>query len=333
MLLTTAYAFTTLDSNIGGSRIYGASYDPVFDPLFDRRQRFDEGFLDLMGGSQLYQHVANISLSWTPAKNFVIVPTIRFEKEDISSVSNYIETNVQPGAGGLVTLQDELEAQSDRCFWNVTESLEMRYTGIRNWSFYANGEWLQEDGTLNEDQIAVETGAVDLLRQTDSTVWTQKYKIGAIWYAMPRLNIASQYYYKARNYDYDHPIDSTDNMPPSGDRYPAFLRNQDFETNDFNIRATWRACSTLSFVTRYDFQLSTVDNRGDFLAEVQSAKMTTHIFSETATWTPFSRLYVQGAVHYVNSETDTPADEALPNVILDFQNDYWNGSLLCWFCH
>lgn len=330
VLLTTAYAFTTLDSSIAGSRIYGASYDPVFDPLFARRQARDEGFLNLTGGSDLSQHVASINLSWTPMKNFVIVPSVRFEKEDLNSVSTYLETNVGTTAARITT-QDLLAARSDRGYWNVTESLELRYTGVRNWSFYASGEWLQEDGTLNENEIEVDTGAVDLRRKTNSMVWNQKYKIGAIWYPLARLNIAGQYYYKARTNDYDHPIDSTSNVPPSGDRYPAFLRNQDFETNDFNVRATWRPCANVTLVSRYDFQLSTVDTRGDFLSSVQSAEMTTHIFSETMTWTPFSRLYLQGAIHYVLNKTDTPADQALPGILQDSQNDYWNGSVSAGF--
>jgi len=40
--LSIAYMFTTLDSEIGGSRIYGNSYDPVFDPIYARRQQREQ---------------------------------------------------------------------------------------------------------------------------------------------------------------------------------------------------------------------------------------------------------------------------------------------------
>ena len=82
-------------------------------------------------------------------------------------------------------------------------------------------------------------------------------------------------------------------MPPSGDRYPALLRNLDFQTNDFNIRTTWRPCATVTLVGRYDFQLSTIDNRADYLTEVQAGEITTHILSGSMTWTPIARLYVR----------------------------------------
>lgn len=37
---------TKLDTRIAGSRIYGQTYDPVYDPAYLRRQQRDEGFFD-----------------------------------------------------------------------------------------------------------------------------------------------------------------------------------------------------------------------------------------------------------------------------------------------
>ena len=78
-LLTAGYSFTTLDTDISGSRIYGSDYDPVYDPLFARRQFHDEGFFNLSGGSQLKQHVGNLSAMLTPWDDVTIVPAIRVE--------------------------------------------------------------------------------------------------------------------------------------------------------------------------------------------------------------------------------------------------------------
>ena len=47
---TTGAAYTTMDTDISGSRIYGSGYDPVYDPLFARRQQRDEGFLACTAG-------------------------------------------------------------------------------------------------------------------------------------------------------------------------------------------------------------------------------------------------------------------------------------------
>ena len=90
---------------------------------------------------------------------------------------------------------------------------------------------------------------------------------------------------------------------------------------------TWRPCSSLALVSRYDFQRSTVDTQGDSLARIQSAVITNHIFSASVSWNPFARLYVQGNISYVLDETDTPAATALANpVVLNFKNNYWDAS-------
>src|SRR5207244_2662536 len=91
--------------------------------------------------------------------------------------------------------------------------------------------------------------------------------------------------------------------------YPAFLTAQDFETDDLNFRVTWRPRNNLTFVSRYDFQRSTIDTQGDGLSKIQSAEVTSHILSESISWTPLARLYTQGSINYVMDQTDTPASE------------------------
>src|SRR2546429_4633582 len=48
-----------------------------------------------------------------------------------------------------------LPISANRSFLEVSEGLEARYTGVRNWSFYARGEWSQTDG--NQDEVETET--------------------------------------------------------------------------------------------------------------------------------------------------------------------------------
>ncbi|HWM25307.1 MAG TPA: MtrB/PioB family outer membrane beta-barrel protein [Chthoniobacterales bacterium] len=325
---SAAYMFTTLNSDIGGTRLYGQSYDPVFDPVYARRQRRDEGFIDQFGGSQLDQHVATLNLSWRPTKDWVIIPSFRYEHNDLNSVGNAVETIIAP-TGPIVMLFEPLEAMSERSFDSVTESLEARYTGLKKWTFYAKGEWMQEELDQIERDFELTEDAPSLLigRDTNGDINSQKYVVGANWYPQTWLNVATQYYKKIYVNDYDHTFDTTPNNAPAGDRYPAFLREQDFNVDDFNIRVTWRPITNLTSVSRYDFQKGTIDTRGDFLGMGQSADITAHILSESITWSPLPRLYIQGAVHYVLNETDTPADQRVGMVVQDMENNYWNGSI------
>ena len=329
MFFTTGYSFTSLDTDLGGSRVYGADYDAVYDPLFGRRQGRDEGFLDLVGGSRLEQHVANINLMITPMENLTIVPSLRFENQDQKGVSQFLETNVGTDAA-LTPSQEALENTSDRGVLDVSGGLEMRYTGLTNWVFYARGEWLQGEGDVSERQIDLLEGRVDISRDTDSTRFTQKYVAGANWYPMARMNLAAQYYYKTRENEYDHPLDQAPNNT-GGNRYPAYIIDQNFKTHDVNFRITARPFSQLTLVSRYDFQVTTFDNQMDFLSGVESAESTAHIFGETITWVPLSRLYLQASLNYVIDRTDSEAVAHLNGpggAIQRSDNDYINATAM-----
>lgn len=324
LLFTTGYSFTTLDTDVGGSRIYGSDFDSLYDPLFARRQQRDEGFIDLQGGSALTQHVMNLNLMFTPVDNLNVIASLRAENQDMSGIAKFEETNV--GSPPLFTsTADPLLNTRERGFTDVTEGLQVRYTGITNWVFYASGEWLEGEGDLSERELQVDTGTLGIFRDTDSGRFTQKYATGFNWYPMRKLNFSGQYYHKSRKNDYDHTLDSTVNTGP--DRYPAFIRDQNFDTDDVNFRVTFRPWTSLSLVSRYDFQLSTVDSRMDQLAEVQSAEITSHIFGESLTWTPLARLFLQASVNYALDRTFTPAVDQLAGIVQRSDNDYIDGSL------
>ncbi|MDX1953294.1 MAG: hypothetical protein SFY81_14025 [Verrucomicrobiota bacterium] len=306
ILFTTGYSLTKLDTDIGGSRIYGADYDALYDPLFARRQQRDEGFFDLSGGSKIDQHVLNLNLMLEPWENLTIVPSIRAEKQEQDGISDFEETNVG-GPPALPAIIEAIENTRERSFVDVSEGLEARYTGLTNWVLYVRGEWLQGDGDLREREMVLEDGVppvVSISRDSDSTRFTQKYVAGANWYPKAGLNLAAQYYHKERRNDYDHTNDGTLNT--GGDRYPAYIRDQDFTTDDINFRISLRPIQSLSLVTRYDFQISTINSRMDRLSEVESAEMTSHIIGESITWTPLPRLLLQAAVNYVLDRTQTP---------------------------
>jgi hypothetical protein len=323
LLFTTGYSFTTMDTDIGGSRIYGSDYDPLYDPLFAHRQFHDEGFLNLTGGSRLDQHVANLNFMFNPLDNLTIVPSLRIENQSQNGIANFIETDVN-APPQMIGTQADIANTRQMGFTDVTEGLEARYTGLTNWVFYARGEWLEGDGNLQEREAEAQTGLV--ARNTDSTRFTQKYSVGGNWYPMRELNLAGQYYHKIHENHYDHLADSTPNLPTSPDRYPAYIRDQDFTTDDVNFRVTFRPLASLSLVSRYDFQLSTVNSRMDLLQPLDSGRITSHIFGESITWTPTSRLFLQGSLNYAIDRGETPAVDIVPNLVQRSDNDYIDGS-------
>jgi hypothetical protein len=59
---------------------------------------------------------------------------------------------------------------------------------------------------------------------------------------------------------------------------------------------------------------------------METSTMTSHIIAQDASWTPWSRLYLQAGFNYVFSTTKTPASD-LTQAILPAQNDYWTLNL------
>ncbi|HEY0945860.1 MAG TPA: hypothetical protein VGD81_11360 [Opitutaceae bacterium] len=308
---------STLDTNLEGSRIYGPDYDPIFDPAFVRAP-FDPGLLDLAGGTRLKQYVASLNAVYSLSKHWSLRPSVRYEHLQSDNLATYVQTMTLPG-GALQ--QQSLAAQTASNEDRLSERLEVRYVPRPTLTFSFRGEWTQAMGDLDERQVDVATHAATLDRLTDSTRLSQKYVIAGNWYVRPGLTFASEYYYKRRSADYDSPSDST--PAGSNDRYPAFIRKQAFDTHDVNVRVSWRPASMLSFVTRYDLQYSTNEMQGDGLETVRSARATTHIVSQSATWSPVPRLYLTGSANVVFDQLATPA----ASLVLNSDNNYVNASL------
>ncbi|MBI2925967.1 MAG: hypothetical protein HYY24_09710 [Verrucomicrobia bacterium] len=320
-LLTSGGSYTALDTDLSGRRTYGSGYD-MYD-LTVRRQPNDRGFLNLEGGSQINQYVLNLNLQYTPVTHLSIVPAVRAEWNDVDGFAQFgdVDFGATPPIREVATT-----SMSERGLLDVAESIEVRYTGLTNWVFYGRGYWLQGDGDQEEQIGKVGAATLDLFRETDFKRTAQKYTFGVNWYPLRRVSMAAQYYRKIRNDDFDHDQDSTLNT--SGNRYPAFLTANDFVTDDVNYRITWRPRNNVTLVSRYDFQLSTVEMRGEGLANNQSAEVTTHILSQNATWSPLAWLYLQGSVSYTLDQTDVPGIGVFPtDAVQTSENNYWNASL------
>ncbi len=322
VLFTLGGSFTRLETSLGGRRVLSPATSP---PLV----RNDEGFTGLAGGSQMNQYVANASVMITPRKYLTIVPSLRVEQQSQDGDTGYGEV---AGIAAPVPISNHRR----QSLLDVSESLAVRYTGVKNWVFFSEAQWLEGQGRSRETETELEDpiGLVLINRDTDSDRFTQKYKLGANWYPCQRANFSLQYYHKARANDYDHNVDSTPNSSASGNRYPAFLVEQNFETDDLNFRVTWRPFRSVTLVSRYDFQLSTVDTRADLLSKIQSGETTSHILSQSISWIPWYRLYLQGNATYAWDETTTPAVSltgAAAHLVAASKNGYWNLSATAGF--
>src|SRR5262249_4744125 len=123
---TVGGSFTTMDTDISGSRIYGPDYDSVYDPGFVRRQERDAGFINLSGGAEWKQYVGNVNLMITPCEHLDLVPSLRIEHSTQHGIADYTSTDVL-AAPTFTSIQEDLENTQERTFTDVSEALELRY--------------------------------------------------------------------------------------------------------------------------------------------------------------------------------------------------------------
>jgi hypothetical protein len=353
---TAAYSYSTSSADIAGTRIIGTDYNSMYgDPILTLQSN-DHGILNLSGVSETHEHVGNANLMWLPVKNLTVLAAFGYTHEEKDSSSTFLDTNTTANVapftdtnprGGFHLIPNPIPRSGDTSdeFDNAAETFEVRYTGIDNWVFYARGDWEEESGNVREHEV---NGATDEgMLNKDTDMFSQKYTVGVNWYPLAELNFSGQYFHKS--IDYDNDFKSELAIPPvAGSERNQRLLHKELDTDNFNIRVTWRPklppkLGTIAFVTRYDYVRGTIDAQfaisptavgtapaNQILDELQTAVITNHVFTESITWNPCARLYLQGNFSYVRNETNTPADIVLiPNSlpsIADSKNDYWTAN-------
>lgn len=315
LMLSTGYSFSDLDSGFSGSRIYGSDFDVGYSPAAQN----GFGYLGLNGGSRIRDYVMDVNVLWKPTPQFSIVPSLRVQKEDLDSGLNGLETFEADSPAPFV-------ASGSGEVLDVRERLDARYTGLTNWVLSARGDWTEGNGNLNQAGglgPMSGSGIPGVLNETDDGRFFQKYSLDARWYPFRRVSVDAGGYYKINDYHYDNPLDSTPNN--SANRYPGYLVMQDFETYDANAGLTLRPWQSVTLISRYEYQWSTIHTTPDpvsGLGEAESSEMQSHILAESVSWIPWSRLNLQAAFNYVLSRTRTPASD-YTQAVLAAQNNYW----------
>jgi hypothetical protein len=331
---TAGYSYTTITNDLSGSRIFGTHWDEAFGEPVPTLGNRDHSFIDLAGTARIKQNVFNANLFWMPFENLAILTGFRYTHENNDSDSTFLEeepvsntppfTPLNPAGGFHYGPPIPVEGARNSDYNRFAERLEMRYTGIKDWLFYFEGEWEEEFGNVDEFQSLDEEIPLD----KNTNALGQKYTAGATWYPTMRLNFAGQYFHRIASYDED----------VFTAIFPRLI-HQDWNVDDFNIRMTFRpkvpACmGSLALVTRYDFVHTSIDSQwgifpqDDVLAELQSGEIKKHVISESLNWNPLPRFFLQANFSYVLNQTDTPAnninlDPQTSPTVVNFRNDYW----------
>ncbi len=199
---------TSIDTNLTGSKIYGAAPDSEFSATFARRQPQDVGYYGLVGNTRLKQYVGNLNLVYQPAKLWTILSGVRYEHLRQDSGEGHFDTDFGGGAAPRALIS-QIEANSRNSWNEVIEEMEVRYTRWAKLSLNARAILNQGTGNLVEQSVLLPARAGVIDRDTDYERVGQRYILNATWYARPGLTFGAQYNYRLKLADYDHLRDNT----------------------------------------------------------------------------------------------------------------------------
>src|SRR5215471_9148527 len=148
---TAGYSYSTITNDLSGSRIFGTHWDEAFGEPVPTLQNRDHSFIDLAGTARIKENVFNANWFWMPTENLAIVSGFRYTHENNDSDSTFLEEEPVPNAPPFNSLNPEggfhygspvpVEGARNSDYNLFAERLEMRYTGIKDWLFYFEGEW------------------------------------------------------------------------------------------------------------------------------------------------------------------------------------------------
>ncbi|MDQ8197735.1 hypothetical protein QEH56_06220 [Pelagicoccus enzymogenes] len=317
---TAGIAYTEIDANVTGGRIYGSEFDAPFDVDF-QGQRRDHGWTNLIADSQIDQWLLNANWLSKPAKNWKAVYSLRLEEMNTGIVSEFDETEFSTSSNEFEIHPMAIDAHSD---WkDVAASAEFTYTGQENTVYSGAILYTTGDGDQFEEEFDAETGSQLLERLSNNERDVLKVSASAKFYPSSDLRYIVNVYHKERDNKFTHIID------PDPGAYPAFTSGQDFTTDDINVSVRWKASKRLSGLTRIDYQKSSIDSQGLGLEWVNSYDRKALIFSQSATLA-FEKFYIQASGVFMDDARESPVSTiggGVADTVAVLDGDFWNGNL------
>lgn len=190
------------------------------------------------------------------------------------------------------------------------ETLSLKFDGIKDVVFYANGELGQqkrEEINTQDSFGSIATQNNNFLRDTDTYTYDYEYTLGSKFYPMPKVDVTAEFKYRYGIRDYK----SGPHTVQTGDitnGYRGYINTISYKTMKpiiiFNFKPyRWFACN---FRYAYDSIAYRVNTRAAVATELSEYQA--NIYSATATFMPKDDLYLSCYYQYKEAMTKTPAN-------------------------
>lgn len=326
-------AFTRLDGDITGERIFGSDPDAAYFIGFPGTQLNDRGFLDLQGTRRIRQWILNANLVYEPEGDFRIMTGVRMEILSTNAFSSYVDTvdRVDWVDQARQDQEADMIASGSKSATDTSAFLEVRYAGIPKAHLYARLEGATQSGS-DHDESWTRTQSFPEVRPTESLLdRTSSFdrnrhsaEVGAHYYPFTGFRLSVSGYFHERDNDYDF----GNLLLGDGDvtLYPGYVAAQKLETEGARARLHWRILSGLKSVSRIEVQTTDISTSDTLGGKTQSSSRERLIFNQGLTWTPHPRVFLSASYSLVEDLTELPYPEYsgfFSGVLVNLPNDYW----------
>ncbi|MFT3829953.1 MAG: hypothetical protein QM691_09645 [Opitutaceae bacterium] len=273
----------------------------------------------------------NFGVRMEPVKALFV--TLAFKGEDSSSearmLADYINTKVVLGTGAVTSVPIFTANTSETSETAWTPEIDVRYSGIKNLSLYANFDYRHVSGDESASNGAVTisgTGlagtvvaAAPIIAEDNTGENHGHYKIGANWNACSALTLRSELFYRDHRNSFADLASSTDGF---------FLG---YRYRGWKVSGTVRPAPGLSFTTRYVQQVGEADVTVDDGDSYDSMDSRNHLIGETIDWAPTKQVYFQANLNVVFATLRTAyprAGGSANDVLRNADNNYWSASFV-----
>jgi len=339
--------YSQLSSAIGGYWItptYSATANAIYPA---------ETAANIYGGSKFNDYIGNVSLKYTPTKNWLADLAFRDEYSVTSSSGGFTTTSLATGA--TTTASSNVTVANDLTYSHylehiATPELSLEYLGINRLSLYGsvddrvdhgNQHWINPYAAVTTTGV---TGVVTTSGAPVSSVFFQDAdqnnkdaKLGANWNAAKFLTIRAELFRK----DHQNQFIGANDIIGTASYGALYVTGYTF--TGIKLSVILKPSADLSFSTRYQPQQGMVSVTGNAVTggsgnEVTSGKVSGQLISETVNYTPSPQIYLQGNVNVVYNyiQTSYPvvvvsATTNVPVPVQNADNNYITSSGLCGF--
>lgn len=307
---------------------------------------------NIYGGSKFDDYVGNVFLKFTPNPNWLADVGFREESNVVTSRGGFMTTTLATGATSIaatnVTTANDL-TYSHYTDHIATPELSVQYLGFERLSLYGtlddqinrgNQHWVNPYAATTVTGGGVVTPGTAPLSSVffqEANQDHEEAKIGANWNASGNLTIRAEIFRK----DHQNRLIGANGIVGTASYGGLYVNGYTF--TGVTLSVIYKPLPQLSFNTCYQPQsgnMSVTANvvNGGLGSEITSGKTRQQEISETANWTPSSKIYLQGSINVVSSYIQT----AYPVVVVsgttniatpiqNANNNYVSGSVLCGF--